>query len=74
MKKLSALLLGLSVLAAPAFADQADPDPKKPKAEKSSGKGKPGDACKTNDDCDQGSRPQSCRQNKCESRPVHPVT
>jgi hypothetical protein len=28
-------------------------------------KGQPGDACKTNADCDQSKQPQSCEQNKC---------
>jgi hypothetical protein len=68
----AALFLGLSFTALHAAADTSA-DKKEPPKD-SGGKGKAGDACKTNADCDQSGRPQRCRESKCELAPVHPVT
>ncbi|HZS35816.1 MAG TPA: hypothetical protein VFF06_03270 [Polyangia bacterium] len=56
-----ALLLGLAVGAGYATADTSV-DKKK---------ANPGQACKTNSDCDQ-SRPASCINNKCQLDPMPP--
>jgi hypothetical protein len=56
-----ALLLALAVGAGYAAADTSV-DKKK---------AKPGEACKSNNDCDQ-SRPASCRNNKCELDKIPP--
>jgi hypothetical protein len=56
-----ALLLGLAVGAGYATADTSV-DKKK---------AKPGEACKTNSDCDQSQR-ASCRGNKCQLEPIPP--
>ena len=77
LRWIRALLLGVTLLAGPALADDAPPkkaSKKEAAAEKGSGKGKAGDACKTNEDCEQNARPQQCRDNRCEERPLHPVT
>ena len=58
------LLAGLSLRA---IADSSVPDGKKPAPTKS--KGKPGDACKTANDCDQSNEPQSCQASKCRIMP-----
>jgi hypothetical protein len=58
-----ALLLGLSLAAGYAAADTSAGD-KKPV--KQAGKGKAGDPCKSNADCDQSSQPLSCRAAKCQ--------
>jgi hypothetical protein len=73
MRKLSmtfALLVSLSGGYAAADTSAGD---KKP-AKETAGKGKTGDSCKSNSDCDQSGRPQRCRESKCEWAPVHPVT
>jgi len=59
-----ALLVGLSLAAGVAAADTS--------ADKKPGKGKTGDACKSNADCDQSGRPQSCKQSKCQLDPMPP--
>jgi hypothetical protein len=56
----------LLFLAGSAFADTSTNPPK--------GKGKPGDACKTNADCDQSQGPQSCRAAKCQIDRIPPPT
>lgn len=76
MKKLSwlwssALVLGLSLGAMHARADDAPPRPKKEKAEK---KAKTGEACKEYSDCDQSGGRQICRDGKCEVQRVPPPT
>ena len=55
------------------------PDKGPDKGGKASGKGQVGDACKTNADCDQASRPMRCvrsseESGKCAAVLVHPVT
>jgi hypothetical protein len=65
-----ALLLALGVTAA-AWADTST---KGGGTGKEAAKGKSGDACKINTDCDQSSRPMRCRESKCEFMPSHPVT
>lgn len=57
-----ALLLGLSLAAGYATADTSAGDKKPAKA----AKGKTGDACKSDADCDQSSQRQSCRNAKCQ--------
>ena len=57
------LLLAL-LLVAPSFADNTPP----------SKKGKTGDACKTNADCDQSSNPQICKAGKCQVNLPPPPT
>ncbi len=67
------LFLGLSFTGGYAAADTSTGGKKDP-AKDGGGKGKPGDVCKANTDCDQSGRPQRCRDSKCELAPVHPVT
>ena len=55
------------------------PDKAPDKGGKASGKGQVGDACKSNADCDQSSRPLRCVRSsdeggKCAAVLVHPVT
>jgi hypothetical protein len=52
----------------------ADTSADKPPAKQGSPKGKAGDGCKADGDCDQGGRPMRCRDGKCQLLPVHPVT
>ena len=59
-----ALFLGLSLAAGVAVADTSAGNKKEP------AKGKTGDACKSNSDCDQSARPQSCRNLKCQLDPM----
>jgi hypothetical protein len=68
-----ALVLGLALGAGHASADTS-PGAKKDGGKKEAAKGKPGDACKTNADCDQSSQPQSCRQSKCQVEYPPPPT
>jgi hypothetical protein len=65
-KTLAVLLLGVSLTAFGDTSTKGDPKP---------GKGKPGDACKVNADCDQSGRVQSCVASKCQYQPTppHPV-
>lgn len=64
------LALVLSLTTGYAVADTSAGDKKPVKA----AKGKTGDACKSNSDCDQSGRPQRCSDSKCELVPMHPVT
>ncbi len=64
----AALVLGLSSASADTSTKGG------PGKDTTAGKGKTGDACKINSDCDQSGRPQRCRESKCELAPVHPVT
>ncbi len=69
MRKILALFLALGISAA-VWADTST----KGGTGKEAAKGKTGDACKVNTDCDQSSRPMRCRESKCEFMPSHPVT
>jgi hypothetical protein len=62
------LFVGLSLGAGVAGADTSTKTP----GEKT--KGKTGDACKTNSDCDQSAQPQTCSGGKCQVHRVPPPT
>lgn len=66
----AALLLGLSLGAGWAHADTSTgKEPGK------GAKGKTGDTCKTDSDCDQSSQPHTCTAGKCQvHRPPPPTT
>lgn len=70
-----ALCLGLALGAGYAVADTSTGKPPgKTGGKAESAKGKPGDACRQDTDCDQAGRPLRCRDSKCQFAPVHPVT
>lgn len=70
----AALAIGLALGASNVIAGERGAPPKPGKEDKKEKKAKPGEACKSDADCDQADGPASCRSNKCRVEIEPPVT
>lgn len=69
-----ALAIGLALGAGTAIAGEKRSPAKPSKEDKKEKKAKPGEACKTDAECDQTEGPASCVSNKCRIEMPPPVT